>query len=52
MSITINATTPPNLGSNVFYNTNENLKIYVPVSSLSAYQFAWATYADKIQPIT
>lgn len=40
-------TTPPTLGSSVFPTTN-NLVIYVPSGSLSAYQSAtnWSTYAS------
>ena len=49
-SITINATTPPTLGSNVFYETN-NCPIYVPAESVSAYQSAWSEYASRIQAI-
>ena len=50
-SVTVNATTPPTLGTNVFANTNNNLIIYVPASSVSAYQTAWSTYASRIQAI-
>ena len=53
-SITIEATTPPILGStNVFYNTN-NCPIYVPAESVDAYKQAenWSTYADRIQSIS
>lgn len=51
-SVTINAITPPTLGSNAFDNTN-NCPIYVPASSVSAYQSAsgWSTYASRIQAI-
>ena len=44
------ATTPPQGGYNMFYNTSENLKIYVPTNSVSAYktpQF-WSNYSSKI----
>lgn len=52
-SVTIYATTPPTLGTNVFSNTNANLKIYVPSSSVDTYKAAsgWSTYANKINPI-
>ena len=52
-SVTVNATTPPTLGTNVFDNTNTNLKIYVPCSSVNAYKTAtnWSTYADRIEGI-
>ena len=49
-SITINATTPPTLGNEVFYETN-NCPIYVPAESVSAYQSAWSEYASRIQAI-
>ena len=49
-SITVNAITPPTLGTDVFYNTN-NCPIYVPSESVSAYQSAWSTYASRIQAI-
>ena len=47
-SVTIEAETPPTLGSNVFYNTN-NCPIYVPCGTLEAYKTAWADYADRIR---
>lgn len=50
-SITCLATTPPSLGTNVFNSTN-NCPIYVPSSSVNAYQSAWSDYANRIQPIT
>lgn len=51
-SITVNAATPPTLGANVFYNTN-NCPIYVPSGSVETYKAAsgWSTYADRIQAI-
>lgn len=51
-SITVNAVTPPTLGSNVFNNTN-NCPIYVPSGSVSMYQSAsrWSSYASRIQAI-
>ena len=51
-SITINATTPPSLGSNAFNNTND-CPIYVPAESLDAYKTAtnWSSYASRIQAI-
>lgn len=53
INITINATTPPTLGTNVFNNTN-NCPIYVPCDSVDAYKSAtnWSTYARRIQPIS
>ena len=52
-SITILATTPPTLGTNAFYNTND-CPIYVPAASLNAYKTAtnWVNYADRIFAIT
>ena len=51
-SITVNAITPPRLGANTFYNTN-NCKIYVTSASVNAYKSAsgWSEYASRIQPI-
>ena len=51
-SVTIYATTPPTLGTDAFYNTN-NCPIYVPCESVSAYQAAtnWSTYASRIEGI-
>ena len=48
-SITIEATTPPTLGTNVFDNTND-CPIYVPCASVNAYRTAtnWSAYADRI----
>ena len=48
--ITCMATTPPTLGYDVFADTND-CPIYVPASSLSAYQSAWSDYASRIQAI-
>ena len=49
-SITVNATTPPTLGSETFDNTND-CPIYVPSGSVSAYQSAWRDYSSRIQAI-
>lgn len=51
-SVTVNATTPPTLGSIAFDDTN-NCPIYVPEASVSAYQSAtnWSSYASRIQAI-
>ena len=46
-SITCNATTPPTLGTSVFYSTN--CPIYVPSASVDAYKAAWSTYASRIR---
>ena len=52
-SVVCNATTPPTLGTNAFTNTNSDLKIYVPSSSVDTYKAAsgWSTYANKIYAI-
>lgn len=51
-SITVNATTPPTLGSNAFKYTN-NCPIYVPSESVETYKTTsgWSTYASRIQAI-
>ena len=51
-SVTVRATTPPTLGTNVFSNTSANLAIYVPSASVSAYQTAWSDYSSIITAIT
>jgi hypothetical protein len=50
-SITVNATTPPELGGHALDNTT--CPIYVPASSVDAYKTAsgWSTYSSKIQAI-
>lgn len=52
-SVTVNATTPPTLGTNAFANTPNNLVIYVPSASVDAYKAAsgWSSYASRIQAI-
>ena len=49
-SVTIEAETPPTLGEEAFYDTN-NCPIYVPCSTLDAYKMApmWDYYADRIR---
>ena len=51
-SITVHNATPPTLGYDVFYNTN-NCPIYVPPESVDAYKAAsgWSSYASRIQAI-
>lgn len=51
-SVTIQATTPPTLGSNVFYGQTR-VVIYVPAESVEAYKAAtnWSSYASRIQAI-
>jgi len=50
-SVTVNATTPPTLGSSAFNGTAAALKIYVPAESVDDYKTAWSAYADKIEAI-
>ena len=52
-SITCNATTPPTLGQNVFFNAAD-YPIYVPSQSVEAYKTAegWSKYASTIKPIS
>lgn len=52
-SVTVEATTPPTLGSSAFSDTSGNLVIYVPSSSVGTYKAAsgWSTYASRIQAI-
>ena len=47
-SVTIEAETPPALGSYAFNNTN-NCPIYVPCGTLDAYKTAWSEYASQIK---
>ena len=51
-SLKICAATPPQLGSDVFLNS-DNCIIYVPSDSLNAYKSAtnWSALASRIQPI-
>ena len=52
-SITVEALTPPELGNDCFYQTN-NCPIYVPATSLGAYLAAegWSAYVRRIQFIS
>lgn len=52
-SVTIEATTPPTLGNNVFTGSSSGFKIYVPAASVETYKAAsgWSTYAADIEPI-
>lgn len=51
-SVLVRTSTPPTLGSNVFYGST--CPIYVPDASLEAYKTAtnWNTYADRIHPLS
>jgi len=46
--ITINATTPPTLGYDVFENASSLAHIYVPSASVNAYKTAWSAHASII----
>lgn len=52
-SITSLNTTPPTLGTDVFFNVPATCTIYVPAASVNAYKAAggWSDRADYIQPI-
>lgn len=52
-SLTMISEIPPIIGTNVFRNTSNELKIYVPDGSVDAYKEAsgWSEYASKIFPI-
>lgn len=47
--ITINATTPPTLGYDVFENVSSLAHIYVPSASVNAYKAAWSDHASIIE---
>ena len=51
--ITINATTPPTLANKNAFGSIDNLTIYVPAESVTAYQTTsvWSNYAANIQAI-
>jgi hypothetical protein len=50
-NVTVLNPTPPTLGDDAFYSTSTRLVIYVPASSVSAYQTAWSDYSSKIQAL-
>lgn len=50
-SVTVLATTPPTLGTDVFNYCSDNLIIYVPAESVDTYKSAWSAYSEKIEPI-
>lgn len=49
-SIRCLATTPPTLGTDAFYDTND-CPIYVPSGSVNDYKSAWSDYASRIDAI-
>lgn len=52
-SVTVEATTPPTLGGDVFVNNASSRKIYVPSASVDIYKAAsgWSDYASAIEAI-
>ena len=46
--VTSEGTTAPTLGENVFYDSDELARIYVPSGSLSDYQSKWSEYEDML----
>lgn len=52
--VVVEATIPPSLGLNVFWETPATMSIYVPDQSLNAYRTAdnWSAYADRIKPFS
>jgi hypothetical protein len=51
-SVTVYATTPPNLGIYAFENCKSSLKIYVFSDLVDDYQGAWSAYSGKITAMT
>lgn len=51
--VTVLATNPPTLGTNVFLSTASNLVIYVPAESVDTYKEAsgWSDYSGQIEAI-
>ena len=51
VSLTIKATTPPNLQNSDCLNSNANLQIYVPSSAVNTYKTSavWSAFASRIQ---
>lgn len=52
-NVTVEAAMPPTLGTDVFKNTKNTLKIYVPAESVNAYKTTsgWSNYSSKIYAI-
>lgn len=50
-SIIVHSTTPPTLGIDAFYYTN-NCPIYVPCESVDTYKASWSAYASRIQCVS
>lgn len=50
-SVTVKATTPPELSGGVFNVSANNMVIYVPAASVNDYKSVWSDYALHIQPI-
>ena len=51
--IKVLSATPPTLGDNAFYDTNDDFIIYVPAASVNAYKTAknWSNLASRIRAI-
>ena len=47
--IEFKGTTPPQHGTDVFYNIGENIPIYVPCDSVDVYKQVWSEYATLIE---
>ena len=52
-AMTVNATTPPNLGSNVFENVDKNIPVRIPSGTLASYQavMGWSDFLNYIDPM-
>ena len=52
-SITCEATTPPTLGSNIFYQVSKSIPVYVPCGCVSAYKAAkyWNDFTNIQEPL-
>ncbi len=48
-SVTIEAETPPALGSAAFYGLTRNYPFYIPCGTLDTYKTAWSDYASRIK---
>lgn len=54
ISLVINNTTPPTLGSEAFRGTPSTMSIYVPDSAVDTYKAAsgWSSYESRIKPMS
>ena len=51
ISVTVEATTPPTLGSYALYFTND-CPVYVPCESIATYKSSWSYYSSRISGCT